>query len=180
MTDKITLGLTCDVSFPSFKNAIVEAKVDTGATTSSLHATDINVMSGIVTFKSPHLSDNFIRMPVAGTQEVHTADAGGNERIVIKLDVEICGQLLKGVAFNINDRSNMDTEVLLGENILSLGMFTIDPTKDDTTSCDDPPSIEHINEQTILNAVKVLVDANISWKQWAEYVRTVEVLGDKE
>lgn len=179
MTDKITLGLTCDVSFPSFKNAIVEAKVDTGATTSSLHATDINVLNGIVTFKSPRLSDNFIRLPIAGKQEVHTADAGGNERIVIKLDVEICGQLLKGVAFNINDRSNMDSEVLLGENILSSGLFTIDPTKDDT-NCDEPPPIEHINEQAILNAVKVLVDANISWKQWAEYVRTVEVLDDKE
>lgn len=163
MTDTVTLGLTCNVKFPTFKNAEIEAKVDTGATTSSIHAINITVANNMVSFMSPSLSPNVIRLPSAGTQEVHTADAGGNARCLVKLDVDIAGQVMKDVEFNLNDRSNMDTEVLIGENVLSSGLFQIDPTAQDTPTQDAIPT--NLSEMQLVDAVRLILNSNLSWAE---------------
>lgn len=163
---KHTLGDTVQVVFTSLGGGVnTEGKVDSGATTSSLHADKINVQGSKVSFSSSALGDRTYTIDLAGQQEVHSADGGANQRPVIKLDVEIDGVPLQGVEFNLNDRSNMDTPILLGQNVLKAGNFVIDVSKPtDQTS--------HPTEAEILHAVEVLVEANLSFADIMEYMRT--------
>jgi hypothetical protein len=113
----------------------VEGKVDTGATVSSLNAQEIRVnkQNGSVSFICPEISNNLITMELDGSQSVVSADGedGGSTRPMVKFEIEINGMPFKQVSFNLNDRSNMDSPVLIGQNILKAGNFLIDVNKDD-------------------------------------------------
>lgn len=183
-----TIGNTVKVEFVTFGNRSVEGKVDTGATTSSLHATKINVnqQQGKVSFHAPALSDNIVTLDLAGVQEVHSADNGGDPRPMVSLDVVIDGKPINGATFNLNDRSNMDTEILIGQNILKAGQFVIDPNKDAPEADHDPSDAAHQataepmgqlprNEAAILAAVEVLAENDVSIGDLLKYMQTVAV-----
>lgn len=123
----LTLGSYANVYFP-YLGKTIKGKVDTGATTSSLHGTNVNIekKQGTVSFICCALSDNIISLPLKGTQEVHSADGGSELRPVVSLDIKINGIPLKNIEFNINDRSNMDVPLLIGQNILKAGEFVVD------------------------------------------------------
>ena len=129
--DQQVIGNEVEVNFTSLGNRSLMGKVDTGATTSSLHATNIKVAGNRVTFVCEHLSNNAITMELSGAQEVHSADGGGQQRPIVKFNIDIAGKAMSGVAFNLNDRSNMDDPVLIGQNILQAGGFIIDVNKEE-------------------------------------------------
>ena len=133
------IGNTLDVTFISF-NKTIEAKIDTGADTCSLHATNIKVSGQQVSFSCDALSSNVITLPLQGTQEVHSADAGGVQRPIVVLDIMFAGKELKEMTFNLNDRSNMDSRLLIGQNVLKAADVLIDPTADDAE--EQPPVLE--------------------------------------
>lgn len=122
-----TLGSYTNVYFP-YLGKTIKGKVDTGATTSSLHGTNVNIekKQGTVSFICSALSDNVISLPLKGTQEVHSADGGSELRPIVSLDIKINDIPLKNIDFNINDRSNMDVPLLVGQNILKAGEFVVD------------------------------------------------------
>lgn len=172
-----TLGNDVKVRFTSVGNKTTHGKVDTGATTSSLHATNVTVNKerNSVTFNSPAISNNVITMELAGGQEVHSADGGGQARPTVKFDVEINGTPIQGALFNLNDRSNMDTMVLIGQNILKAGNFIIDVNKDEA-----PERVEQVQGesivppikdkgQTIREALQLLYDNNVTLSEMVEY-----------
>jgi hypothetical protein len=165
------LGLDAEVRFSAFNKTAV-GKVDTGATTSSLHAEKISVSSdgSKVSFMSPVLSDNIITLPTDGHQEVHSADGGGNHRPVVMLEVEINGVSVGEVEFNLNDRSNMDNKILIGQNILSAGNFKIDVNKDQPSAAQPVDNREKIRE-----AIRVLRDSNVTLTEIMMYIQTEAV-----
>lgn len=130
MDQQRVIGNEVDITFVSLGNRKLLGKVDTGATTSSLHATNIRVSGNRVSFVCPDISQNSITMELAGSQEVHSADGGGQARPIVKFDIQLNGQAMSGVSFNLNDRSNMDDPVLIGQNVLQAGGFVIDVNKD--------------------------------------------------
>lgn len=178
------LGNTAKVEFAAFGNRSSEGKVDTGATTSSLHANKItyNRERQTVTFHSEALSDNLVTLPCSGVQEVHSADAGGSDRPVVQLDVTIDGTPMKGVSFNLNDRSNMDTKILIGQNILKAGNFTIDPNKNETRAPETAQTVQQLprNEAAILQAMEVLAENQVTVAELLTYLQTAAVNRIKE
>lgn len=175
-----TLGNEADVRFASVGNKTTKGKVDTGATTSSLHATDITINKdrNTVTFSSPAVSDNVVTMDLAGSQDVHSADGGGNERPIVKFDVEINGIPVQGALFNLNDRSNMDTMVLIGQNVLKAGDFQIDVNKDEA-----PERVEQVQNEAapssdagnaICEALQVLYDNNVTLSEMVAYYSSTQ------
>ena len=130
MDQQRVIGNEVNVTFVSLSNRKLLGKVDTGATTSSLHATNIHVDGNRVSFVCPDISSNSITMELAGSQEVHSADGGGQARPIVKFDIQVNGQSMSGVSFNLNDRSNMDDPVLIGQNVLQAGGFIIDVNQD--------------------------------------------------
>lgn len=176
-----TLGNDAIVTFLSLGNTKVSGKVDTGATTSSLHAENIKTNNNSVSFSCAELSQNVITMQLDGAQEVVSADAGGQQRPIVKFDIEVNGVPLKGVSFNLNDRSEMDSPILIGQNILKAGNFVVDVSKEsneeDTSQESNPP----INRDAeVLEAVRVLVVNNVTLMELVEYMRTKAVDSIKE
>ena len=124
------IGDVVQIGFTNFQNSNpLKAKVDTGATISSLHIDQMNVdkNSGQVTFISKQLSPNQITLPIAEQQSVKSSDGGTEYRPIVALNIKINGQAMDGVQFNLNDRSEMEFPVLIGQNILEKGGFLIDP-----------------------------------------------------
>jgi hypothetical protein len=172
MESSQTLGNTANIVFTQFGEQPIQGKVDTGATTSSLDATDIQIKKdqNAVTFISSVLSKDstkYITLPLAGMQEVHSADAGGLQRPTVSLDVSIEGVLLKSVIFNLNDRSNMDASVLIGQNILQAGDFIIDPSQELSNNT------ESTDIKSSLDFVKLLEDASKAQVTLKEFTQSL-------
>jgi len=113
MEDKIVIGLTEHLIFLiGNKRRAVEAKVDTGATKSSI---DVKLANEL---KLGPILDNKIIKSAHGIRR----------RPIIAADVELSGKKLYKIQFTIADRNYMQYPVLIGQNILKKG-FLIDITK---------------------------------------------------
>jgi RimK family alpha-L-glutamate ligase len=98
------------------------AKVDTGATLSSLHASAVSMDDNWVKFTHGDVS---YKVPLSRTiliKNAHTSDTDREKyttrRPIIKLDVTVRGQRYNGIEFTLNDRTNMKYDVLIGRNLL--------------------------------------------------------------
>lgn len=118
-----TISSKEQVTFPQFRKSL-NAIIDTGATSSSIHASDIQVNGSQVSFVNQNLSDNVITLPMAGNVTVKTADSD-SARPVVKLSVQLGDQTFDEVAFSLNDRSDMDQGVLIGRDLLERGQFAV-------------------------------------------------------
>lgn len=103
----------------------VEARIDTGAKLSSLHAEKVKTENGWVLFSRGSIN---YRIPLVRTAKIRTAQGGLAERSVVHLDITIKGKLLTKVEFTITDRIDMKYAVLVGRNVLGmLGLPIIVP-----------------------------------------------------
>lgn len=116
------------VNLPS--SSFMRGKVDTGATISSLHCDShsIDEKTNQISFDCRVLSPNTITMPLVDKQAVKSSDGGTEYRPVITLSVKIGDDVIDNVKFNLNDRSNMDAPILIGQNLIKAGNFLIDPS----------------------------------------------------
>ena len=111
--EKIVIGLVENLIFLiGNKRHSIQAKVDTGATKSSI---DIK------------LANDLKLGPVVGNRIFKSAH-GIKRRSIIAADVELAEKKLYKVQFSIIDRSHMQYPILIGQNILKKG-FLIDITK---------------------------------------------------
>lgn len=111
---KVILGLTEKVTLlsPSGTKLQVVARIDTGATSSSLDA---------------RLVEKLQLGPVITTRLVKSA-SGVKRRPLLNVSFILHGQSWE-TNFTIADREHMTYPVLLGQNILQKGHFLIDPRK---------------------------------------------------
>lgn len=168
------LGESAVIKISSFGDSDITGKVDTGATTSSLHADNIKTDGSSVTFVCHPISENSITMDLHGSQDVLSADGGNNERPMIKLDIIVNGVELPGVVFNLNDRSEMDCPILIGQNIIKSGNFVIDLNDESHDNLPENVEQQHFQyrEQNILEAVKILKENDVTIFELVEYLRT--------
>jgi len=175
--EKTTIGNIVHVKFVNI-NTTVEGKVDTGATTSSIHATDITVKNGQVSFNCPALSNNVITMALDGSQDVHSADGGGQSRPIINFDIEIDGIQIQDAAFNLNDRSNMDAMILVGQNILQAGNFVVDVSQPGNNPNESLDFSSKFSNNVVL-AVKTIINKNLSLEDFIGLVNNLRVTSEK-
>jgi hypothetical protein len=147
------IGVTIEVKINGLNQGEpIKAKVDTGATTCSLDAQDIHAVDSpygdgqVVTFT---FRDRQYRTRVANYQSVRTADAGVQNRPTVKFSVTANGQTYSDVEFNLNDRSGMEYDVLIGMNFLSKTDLIIDPQKESI----DWPTLNKLFEGIIVETV---------------------------
>ena len=112
---QVILGLTENIILlnPKGKEEKVTARIDTGATSSSI---DIN------------LAAKLELGPVTQLKIVKSA-SGIKKRPLIKAKIKINGDIIED-EFTLVDRSHMTYPLLIGQNILKKGKFLIDPNKE--------------------------------------------------
>jgi hypothetical protein len=90
-------------------------KVDTGAQCCSLGATDIKHDDDVVEFT---INNKRYRTPCTGIVNIQNAE-GTEQRPTIQVSCKVKGTLLRDIKFNLNDRSNMPDQILIGMNLLN-------------------------------------------------------------
>ena len=133
--DKRIIGRVERVDLPRFGLTGLEAKVDTGARTSSIHCADVRVEAedadGLrhISFtlldpEHPDYHGRRFRARRAGARMVRSSNGEQQERNVIAADIVIAGRSLR-TEFTLADREAMNYPVLLGRRLLR-GNFLVD------------------------------------------------------
>jgi len=130
---KKILGWREWVDLPELGLSLI-AKVDSGARTSALHATDISVVErhtgSYVRFRAHSDDDKKLPMhesPMLETRPVRSSDGEVSDRPVILMRIVLGGEE-RQVEVTLIDRSIMGHKMLLGRQAIR-GSFLIDPGK---------------------------------------------------
>jgi len=125
-----SIGVSSLVDFVGYKNLKqIPVRIDTGARTSSLWASDIKVKDGVATFKlfgpdSPWYTGKVVRRKVIELREVTSSTGHTQMRYVVNMSIRIHGQRLNA-KFTLSDRSTQLYPILIGRNTLR-GNFLVD------------------------------------------------------
>lgn len=123
------------VQFPAHDNTLqVPAKIDTGADSSSVWASEPSLENGDLVFtlfgpESPYYTGKVIRLPRGSYHQVMIENSFGQteSRYVAKLAVRLRGRRIR-TTFTLADRAGKTYPVLLGRRLLQ-GKFLVDVTQ---------------------------------------------------
>lgn len=124
------------IAFPAFGDFLVKAKVDTGARTTAIHATDIKAIEKdgkqlVVFALFPHQDDHdtFVRCTAPLAEKRVITDSGGHEeeRFIIITEIGL-GEYRWEVEISLTQRDDMGFRMLLGRTAVR-NRFIIDPGK---------------------------------------------------
>ncbi len=131
MKNKIIIGRKDKIDLPDFEIFNVNAKIDTGAYTSSIHCVKIKVIDGILHFQIPGLKDHQVlkdfQTNIFTTKRVKSSNGSSETRYLIKTHISLFGKLYN-VEFTLTDRSKMKNPILLGRKVLR-SRFIVDVSK---------------------------------------------------
>lgn len=121
------------VSLPDLAINDVDAKIDTGARTSALHAEELEIFrrnnAYWVRFLAPSGSDELgrvIEMPLLEKRDIKNTSGIAQTRPVIRTAIEL-GQNRWDIEVSLTDRKNMEYDLILGRTALRVGRLMVDP-----------------------------------------------------
>lgn len=112
-----TIGDFEQVTISRLIDTPVEARVDTGAKLSSVHAENVKIEHDWVWFTRGSIN---YKVPVVRMAKIRSAQSDLTVRPVVHLDITIKGKHLQQVEFTIVGREAMKYEVLIGRNVLGM------------------------------------------------------------
>lgn len=120
----IVIGWQEHVDLPLLGLTNLKAKIDTGARTSALHASDISKFEkdgeAWVRFHTKFdddAHDLWVESPVHDTREIKNTSGVPEERIIIRTRFRIAGKLWK-IDLSLTDRQNMKFRMIVGRTAL--------------------------------------------------------------
>lgn len=133
---KIIIGRSEKVDFPELDIFEIDAKIDTGAFTSSIHCTNIQkkIIDGkkFITFNlldesHEHYNNKPFQLPMHSESEVKNSFGQIENRFIIKTKIRIFNKSYP-IELSLTDRSTMGFPVLLGRKVL-YNRFIVDVTQ---------------------------------------------------
>ena len=122
------IGWREKVSLPEIGIGPLVAKIDTGARSAALHATDIVLHGHRVNFTVPVKGRNhYCSLPLRGHRRVKSTSGHSQTRAVIETDVKI-GATRFQIEITLTDRTDMGVPMLLGRASIR-GRFVVHPGK---------------------------------------------------
>ncbi|SMO90446.1 ATP-dependent zinc protease family protein [Fodinibius sediminis] len=130
------IGRLESVDFPEWELFDIDAKIDTGAYTSSLHCHHIesfdkngrpHVRFNLLDPSHETYNDKLFRLPVYNTKTIKSSNGTTETRFIIKTLIRIFGKELE-VELSLANRSEMRYPVLIGRKLIN-GHFLVDPSK---------------------------------------------------
>ncbi len=130
----LILGRSDRVDLPGLGLEDIQAKIDTGAYTSSLHCLRAELIDGHLEFvlldeEHPEFTGVKYTFKKFEQREIKNSFGEAELRFIIKTKVKIFDQVIKA-EFSLSNRGNLKFPVLLGRKILR-HRFLIDVTKKD-------------------------------------------------
>lgn len=118
------------VHLPDLGDAVVKAKVDTGARTSAIHATDIVRDGPRVSFTlHPHQRDDEdavrVSAPLVDVRDVRSSSGETDERYVVRTTIHLHRRRW-AIELTLANRDDMGFRMLLGRTAVR-GRFLVDP-----------------------------------------------------
>jgi ribosomal protein S6--L-glutamate ligase len=128
-TKKIVIGPSEHLGFPELGLKDIPARIDTGARTSTVWASDIREQSGILQFvlfekESEYYTGEQVTAVEFGKIIVTPSNGMAEERFVVKLQVQLAGKKIRA-SFTLANRSTQTYPVLVGRNVLR-NKFVVD------------------------------------------------------
>lgn len=133
---KLIIGRLEKIDFPEFSIFGLDAKIDTGAYTSSLHCHHIEpiehngekwVQFNILDPDHPEYEENPFTCPVHKVRKVKSSNGQIQERYTIKRKSKFFGKI-RTIELTLTDRSEMKFPVLIGRKFLT-NKFLVDVSK---------------------------------------------------
>lgn len=130
------IGRLEPIDFPEWELFNIEAKIDTGAYTSSLDCHRIEsfdkdgkpyVRFNLLDPSHEIYNDKLFKLPIYSTKTIKSSNGSTEERIIIKTLIRILGRELD-IELSLTNRSEMRYPVLIGRKLLS-GHFLVDASK---------------------------------------------------
>ena len=116
------------VSLPELGVGLIIAKVDTGARSAALHATDIRIHGHRIDFTVPVKGRNHhCSLPLKGHRTVKSTSGHRETRAVVETDVRI-GTTKFAIEVTLTDRTDMGVPMLLGRASIR-GRYVVHPGK---------------------------------------------------
>ncbi|HWP93833.1 MAG TPA: RimK/LysX family protein [Thermodesulfobacteriota bacterium] len=132
-SNKIVIGRRDKIDLPELSLYDVDAKIDTGAYTSSIHCRNIKVIEkdGVKKIRfnlfdptHPSKGNKRITLPVHAKRRIKNSSGQAEERYIIKTQILLFGQVFD-IELSLTDRSRMEYPLLLGRKLLS-NRFIVD------------------------------------------------------
>lgn len=124
----VIIGWREKVSLPQLGVGAFSAKIDTGARSAALHATNIARDDHNVTFVLPlPKRRHHCRLPLKGMRKVKSSSGHTETRAVVETDVKI-GKLILRMEVTLTDRTDMGVAMLIGRGSIGHG-FLVHPKK---------------------------------------------------
>lgn len=122
MSDLKVIGRLEYVDFPELGISELEAKVDTGAYTSSLHCSEIIAKDDMVRFivlddAHPSFEGKWFTLPIEKFTTVKSSNGQTQERVVVRTQMRILGEEFD-IFLTLTNRKDMKYPVLLGRKFL--------------------------------------------------------------
>ena len=133
---KHTIGRVERIDFPLWKMNDIEAKIDTGAYTSSIHCHDIEefekdgdklVRFNLLDPEHPSYEDHIFELPIHDKRVVKSSNGQSSLRYFIQTVVRIFEEEFK-IELSLTDRSEMRFPILIGRKFLKK-RFIVDVAK---------------------------------------------------
>ncbi|MFO7799703.1 ATP-dependent zinc protease [Rhodohalobacter sp.] len=133
---KFIIGRLEKIDFPEFSISNLEAKIDTGAYTSSLHCHHLEQIKSngenwvqfiLLDPKHPEYEKNPFSAPIHKIRKVKSSNGQIQERFTIKRKIRFFGKI-HTIELTLTDRSEMKFPVLIGRKFLS-NKFLVDVSK---------------------------------------------------
>lgn len=131
------LGRIEQVNLPEWDFYDLDAKIDTGAFTSSLHCHHLDTFSKndqnwirffLLDPEHSSYNDKMLEMPLWDRREVKSSNGVSELRFFVKTNIELFGDRYS-IELSLADRSAMKYPLLLGRKFLKKGPFLVDITK---------------------------------------------------
>lgn len=131
-----TIGRLELIDFPQWNLYDIDAKIDTGAYTSSLHCHHIKpvekedgeyVRFNLLDPSHETYNDKLFELPIHRKKVVKSSNGQREERFVVKTKVQLSDRLLTA-ELSLTDRSEMRYPVLVGRKLIG-GRFLVDVSR---------------------------------------------------
>lgn len=133
--DKKVIGAFEKVSFPEFGINNVVAKIDTGAYTGALHATNIREEEQanrmVIHFSPFDQPEKLFTSEDYYVKHVKSSNGHREKRYVIYTDIELDGETYQ-ILLTLADRSEMKWPVLIGRRFMRSNHLLVDVTRRNT------------------------------------------------